>query len=255
MRPSPRMGHHAMSLVSWIAAAIMICNVLMLFPTAFWWLTGTMIVPFPLVRQFDPNREANLFTWYSSLLLIVTSISALVNFGLDSLRTEEARWKRYAWLWLCAVILFLSMDEVATVHETVDRLVRQQLRGAEAWPAWVMQYGKTWIIAYTPGILIVVGSFLFVFRRLWRESHGIALFAMAGLTLWLGAIGLEFSQADLCQELGETEMKPRCLEGEILFEEGCEILGTTSLLVAFVWYANARVTALVSTVRFPPETN
>jgi len=234
-----------MHLVRWIAASVIVCNVLVILPSAFWWLTGTNILPRPLIRHFDPDGEANLFAWYSSLLLILVSISALMNFGLDSLRAETATWKRYFWLWFCAVTLLLSLDEVATIHESIGKLVQRHLQTG-SYAAGPNEIGKRWILAYAPGIVAMIGSLTFVFFRLWRGLRWISLCALTGLAFWIIALGLEFLLTDLC-ETSATQL--RCQQAEVLLEEASEIFGTTGLLIAFVWYAQQRAAGMVSAVR------
>jgi len=233
-------------MVLWIAAGIIACNVLLLFPTVFWWWTGIVLLPLPLVRHFNPDLEANLFTWYSSLLFILTSVSALVNFGLDSIPSGKATWTRYAWLWFCVVTLFLSLDEVATIHESIGRFLEQRMAEQNGWSQWGKDVGKRWILVYSPGIAAVVASILYVFMRLWRRLPGIALCALTGMVLWIASLGMEFFLVEVCRR---SEIPARCEQGEILLEEGCEIFGTTAFLIAFVWYAHHRVTQVVAVRR------
>lgn len=229
-------------MVLWIAAGIITCNVLLLFPTAFWWWTNIVLLPVPIVRHFNPDLEANLFTWYSSLLLILTSVSALMNFGLDSISRTAPSWRRYAWLWFCVVTLFLSLDEVATIHESIGRFLGQQIQGRHGSAEWFNDVGRRWILVYFPGIAAVVASILYVLMRLWKELPIVALCALTGVLLWITSLGLEFFLMEVCQR---AEIPARCEQGEILLEESCEIFGTTAILIAFVWYAHHRVGQLV----------
>ena len=235
--------------VFWLAVIVLLCNVVLLFPAAWWWLTGTNVLPHAFVRHFDLNAESNLFAWYSSLLLTLASITALLNFVLDSFGGRQT-WRRYGWLWFSAVMLFLSMDEIATIHESIDEFTTSRLRGSATWTIWAAGYGRTWILVYAPGILAVIGSISFVFMNLGRTAPGLALCALGGMTLWIISLGLEFSQTDLCMAgTRDPGQELRCLQGEVLLEESAEVFGTTGLLIAFVWYAHQRVTEWVALPR------
>jgi hypothetical protein len=169
----------------------------------------------------------------------------MMNFGLDSLHARTSMRRRYAWLWLCAVTLFLSLEEVATIHESIGDFLHGQLQGGGQWAEWVGKIGRRWVIVYAPAIITVAAFILFMFIRLWREFRGISLSALAGLTLWITSLGLEFFLTDLCRGAGNPL---RCAQGEMLLEEACEIFGTSSLLIATVWYAQLRSTTLIRTI-------
>ena len=235
--------------VRWLAVIVLLCNLVLLFPSAWWWLTGTNVLSQAFVRHFDLNAESNLFAWYSSLLLTLASVAALLNFVLDSFGGSET-WRRYGWLWFSVVMLFLSMDEVATIHESIDELMTRQLRGSGPWTVWAAGYGRTWILVYAPGILAAIGSVVFVFWHLRRSLPGLASCALVGMMLWVISLGLEFVQTDFCMaSTSDPEAEMRCLQGEVLLEESAEVFGTTCLLIAFVWYAHRRVGELVAARR------
>ena len=167
--------------------------------------------------------------------------AALVNFGLDSVAKGERSWLRYAWLGIGGVALFLSLDEVAMIHESVSMVVKQQLADSSFATGGPEVDRRTWILAYAPGILAVICGFLFAFLRLFRSLRGPLLCGLGGLTLWISALVWEFFGDDFARVWGD-----KGLMLETVLEEGSEIFGTTALIVAFAWYGWKRLSVVLS---------
>jgi len=72
------------------------------------------------VRLFDPDAEANVPTWFSSLLLLLAAalLAAMA-------RAKHVRRDPFTPLWIALAMVFagLSVDEFASVHELLDRVV------------------------------------------------------------------------------------------------------------------------------------
>ena len=70
------------------------------------------------IRIFDVNGEANIPTWFSSLLLVLNSfILAII-----AIRTKAQQGRYYTqWFVLAVVFLYLSIDEAALLHEMVEK--------------------------------------------------------------------------------------------------------------------------------------
>jgi hypothetical protein len=132
-----------------------------------------------LSALLDLNHEGNLPTWFEGSLFLVAALVAGVIAALEraARRPDSLRWSA-----LAATILFLSLDEVAGVHEHLS--VSERFLG---------QYGSihnfTWVFV---GIVLmggVAGLFLrFVLRLPARTRNGILL---AGALFVTGAAGFE----------------------------------------------------------------
>jgi hypothetical protein len=224
------------NLIPWLAGCLFLTNTALLIPAALRLFAGIEVVLEPLVRHFNLLEEANLFTSYSSLLLVLTSVAALANFLLEGKRSENQRsLPRYTWLGMGVLSLFLSLEEVVQLHETIQTVFHGWMKGRGEWAEWVGTYGRAWIILYAPGILVVMAVFCSTAPHLFRGCRGGLLLALGGMGLWGLALFLDFFYVDIARVWGIWYFNL-----EVLLEEGAEIFGTSSLLVAFVWYGHGR---------------
>ncbi|MFN8021626.1 MAG: hypothetical protein U0Q03_08880 [Acidimicrobiales bacterium] len=132
---------------------------------------------------FDLNNEANVPTWYSAGQLCV---AALLAWACGSLGQARGLPGRRSWSVVAAALLFVSVDEVAQIHEQVSYYVRRDLHtGGPEWWAWVLPYGAA------TAVLAVV---LF---RWWRSLPPITRRRLTiGATVFVvGAAGLEVAEA------------------------------------------------------------
>ena len=84
-------------------------------------LLTTALVPFnrPLLRQFDLNVESNLASLWSGLLLLMASLHAFDGWARYRLQKPPLGW---AWLIIAAALAGLSLDEVGSIHERLERM-------------------------------------------------------------------------------------------------------------------------------------
>lgn len=130
-------------------------------------------------RLFSTDDEGNVPTWFSAMLLAAIAVTCLGIWLV--LRARRAALRRY-WAGLAAVFGYLSMDELATVHEELiwqlDHL--SERGGAFTFP---------WVIVAAP--LVVVFGLVYL-RFLWlipRRTAG--LLVLAGVLYVGGALGME----------------------------------------------------------------
>ena len=76
------------------------------------------------LRLFDVNKEANLPAWFSSSVLLVSSLVLWA-----TAREKSAVHDRYArhWWVLAAVFRYLSLDELISLHEATSGMIREAL--------------------------------------------------------------------------------------------------------------------------------
>lgn len=182
------------------------------------------------------DREHNLPSWFSGTQLFLLAVAAL-----DIADRERRMRLRTApgpgvWRVIALVFAYLSLDEIAVLHE---RYFREEVRG-------FFGFGSVWV-----SILpwqIVLGPFLAAFAALllavfvtrftpdpalWRPSVG-------GLCCWAGAVLTEGLAKPLFIRLG-------VYRSEVALEESLELVGATLLLLAIARYGR-NVTAGTASV-------
>jgi hypothetical protein len=174
-------------------------------------------------HQFDLFDENNIPTWYSSsLLLFCSALLALI--WIWTVRVGE----RYAvhWLGLSIVLLFLSLDEAASFHESLSDPVR------EAFHATGYLY-FAWVI---PGVLFVlVLGISFVRFLVYLPGTIRRLFVLSGVTFFGGALIPEMWEANYFYSFGTTrDTVPFSLM--VMIEEGAEMLGAVFFVYALCSY-------------------
>ena len=181
--------------------------------------------------QLDLKLEQNVATWYSSVLLLAAATAALLNARLAP-ASSKLKWvHRVGWLSMAFVLIALSADETATIHETLAQLINFINYGAGRPPVKVG--AGDWIPILLPVIILIAAGMIVFFSLLFRICRRAALLALGGVLCWIGAIFAESIEA------GMWRLKmSRTLEG--LIEESLEIVGTTLLLIAFTEFLRRR---------------
>lgn len=131
---------------------------------------------FFLIEWFDVNIEGNFPTIYSSLAIMLAS--ALL-FFITIVNKEQSRPYLY-WLGLAVIFLFLSVDEIASLHETLLSPVRKTLNTS-------VFFYYAWIIPYSIGLVVFLSVYIkFLFSL---EKRIRWLFIISGLTFVMSAVG------------------------------------------------------------------
>ena len=96
------------------------------------------------VRLFSPNEEANIITWYSTSILLLSSfLLGIIAFS------KKSNYDSYTFHWgfLSLVFLYLSVDEAAVIHEMADSPLRSLFNlGAFSYCGWILPAGIAVII-------------------------------------------------------------------------------------------------------------
>lgn len=167
--------------------------------------------PAPIVEVFSLSYEANVPTWYATVLLFACSML------LATIARAEGASRRKSWAMLAAIFAYLSLDEAIEIHELLAYLVP---------PAGgLLRFG--WVI---PGaaITLLVGLVYLPFLRAlaaptrWR-------FVLAGAIYVGGALGME----PLLGWWADTHGDDNLGYGVIDFvEESMELAGASLFLLA-----------------------
>jgi hypothetical protein len=174
--------------------------------------------------QLDLKLEQNVATWYSSVILLAAGTMALLNcWSVPALR--KLRWlHRAGWACMVFVLIGLSADETATIHESLARLFNAMNEGNGH--AQYRVGAGDWIPILLPLMIVVAAGMLAFFLYQFRSNKTVLLLALGGTVFWICALFAESIEAGLTRLV-----MARVTEGFI--EEGCEVVGTTCLLVAF----------------------
>lgn len=144
-----------------------------------------------LAEFFLLNAEKNFPTMFNFGLILVNvvlcSIIALVAFA------SEGRW-RWHWAALALILMFLSFDEAAQIHERFAPL------GAYFVEAEGI-FRFSWVVPAAPAVLI--GGLLFFRFVLSQPRHISNLIILSGLVYLSGAIGMEMASAYHVENGGE----------------------------------------------------
>jgi hypothetical protein len=179
------------------------------------------------VRLFSVAREANIPTWFSSIMLF-SAAALLSGIAEDERKHGKRRFLRHWWV-LAIGLLYMSLDEVAMIHELTVRPLRDLLhtRGF-LYDAWLI-----------PASVIVVLVPVAYVRFLTHLPSRIRLgFILSGATYVAGALGIEFVGSYL------TDYYPdeRVLRGAFAaLEEFLEMSGIVLLIYTLLTHRAARV--------------
>jgi hypothetical protein len=174
------------------------------------------------------DSEGNVATHYSSVLLL--SVAAL--FGVIAvLKNNEHASYSYQWVFLAILFLFFSIDEVAGLHEMLNKPVSRWLS-----PQGIFSFG--WVVIGIPLVFLFVIAYLRFFFHLPIKFR--RLFALASICYIAGALGFELIGA------GYSDIYGRNLVYDLIAttEEALEITGLIltiyALLTYFDEYSNQR---------------
>jgi hypothetical protein len=174
------------------------------------------------VRLFDLDTEANVPTFCAVLQLACAAVLLMV-IGL----TASQRGFAFArhWLVLGAVFTFLSLDELAHIHESLSASVRRRLHVEGFFHfAWVIPYG---ILTAMIGI-----AYLRFLMHLPRRTR--RLMVLSALVYVGGAIGMELYGGYLHTRPGAVAA-PMYMT-EVLIEEGMEMFGSALFIYTLLDY-------------------
>lgn len=218
MSSSPRSPHHAIHGIpkrAWpavLAAAIaaLLCLHLALQYDRFH--THFLTVEFHAL--FDLDEEHNVPSWFSGAQLL---LAAALAYGLSIVHRRANPAAAGAWNRLAAVLVFLSLDEVAGIHETVNSLIVM---------SWALPFG----------IAALVGSLSFIpfIQRLPPPTrNGIVL---SGTLYFTGAVVVELITSHYFDQDTKRQFRYALFT---LVEEGLELFGIWILVRTFLAHMDA----------------
>lgn len=173
-----------------------------------------------LFRLVDLNGEANLSSWFSTMLWATAAVLAW-RIGLR----EQAAGARCGGMWFGLALLFgfLSADEAAQIHEVMGGFLSGRIEGEGAFSYVWVYYGLGFVAAAA-----------LVFGRFWLGLPPGLRFrlAVAAVVFLSGAIGVEMIEAAVEAPGSDVFPLGATWPQAVALEEGLEMLGAILLVAA-----------------------
>ncbi|WP_108213437.1 hypothetical protein [Pontibacter mucosus] len=182
-----------------------------------------------IIPQFELDMERNIPTYFSSFILLLSSV---LLFAVAELKRKQQDKHVWHWRLLSGVFLYMSMDESAGVHEMLIYPLREnfQLTG-------VLYF--SWVIV---GGLLVLGLGLyylpFLFSLSARMRNGLML---AGVVYVSGALGVELFGGYYSDAFGEENFAYGLITTA---EESLELAGVLMLLTILYKHLEQQLASL-----------
>src|ERR671916_1852867 len=205
------------------------------------------------LRIFDVGEERSIPTWFESIQFLLCSILLAVVAVAKKQRND-----RYILHWsvLSIILLLLSLDEVASIHEAIGQQSEHLLHSATGFtPSGAISF--FWVVPGAAFTLIVVLAYLRFLAQLPQTTRRLFLFA--GALFVLGALGIEMLSAQVLSSSGSISdwivssfggivdqgtagAIPMILKGlQTSVEEMFEMLGLTAFVYALLAYIGSYV--------------
>ncbi len=212
------------------------------------------------LRIFDVGEERSIPAWFESLQFLLCSILLAV-----VAVAKKQRGDRYSLHWsaLSIILLLLSLDEVASIHEAIGQQSEHLLHSATGFtPSGAITF--FWVVPGAAFTLIVVLAYLRFLAQLPQTTRRLFLFA--GALFVLGALGIEMLSAQVLSssegivswvvssgsmvDRESASAIPRLIVGlQTSIEEMFEMLGLTVFVYALLAYIRSYVEDINARVR------
>jgi hypothetical protein len=181
-----------------------------------------------LAHLVNVGKEQNIPTWFSSVVLALAAVAAFRC-------AKSAQPDRRAWIILGMGLLFMSCDEVAMIHEKVSSVSYRWVTRAPAFEVVrpvLLHIKAMWVLAVAPLVILWVGWIGYTLRK-WVRSHRTAatLMVVGAMLYFGGSMGIELLKYAL-----PRATPPWVWEARKLVEEGCEMVGSVTLLAGLLGY-------------------
>ena len=130
------------------------------------------------LRLFKFDAEKNIPTFYSSIAILFAGILLSLIYS----KRKEEKLPYRSWLFLSIIFIFLSIDEISSIHERLIIPLRHLFRTSDfLYFAWVIPYGLALLV------------FVIAYSRFWYKLPGNirGLFLLSGTIYVSGALGFE----------------------------------------------------------------
>jgi len=181
------------------------------------------------MAPLEVGNDSSLPTWYSSFALL---ICALLLALITAIKRKAGDTYTYYWFFLSALFFYISIDEVATLRETLDTATPDYLGGI---------FYHTWTVVGIPFVIIFAVIYLKFLASLPKDTK--RLFAVAGGVFVLGAVGVEMLASLINSQMNSTDYSTDSMlytsmlyDTVTTFEEYFEMLGVIIFIYALLLY-------------------
>ena len=192
-----------------------------------------------LADRFILSEESSLPTWYSSLQIFICA-SLLFSIGLGARQLRQKNFRR--WWGLSLLFLYISMDEVATIRESIAGHSKRYLE-----TSGVFHY--SWVIVAIPAVILL--ALLYARFVIQLPNPVRNLFFVSGAMFIAGALGFEMISAFIRSASGVTSLMDAPTRLQVMYaiattiEEALEITGVTVFLYALLVYIKQQNVILI----------
>lgn len=181
---------------------------------------------------FDASSEANIPTYFSSLILF---ISAVILYVIYNTAPKGVGIKKY-WRVLMIIFAWLSVDETASIHEQFGKIGKTlHLHSGYLYYSWIIPY-----------ILFAIIAFFFFLRFLFKLPYATRiLFIISGIIYTGAATCFELFEGNIAKKYGPNTLNDLLLSAT---EEFLEMTGVIIFIYALLRYAAATAPTLFLTI-------
>lgn len=189
--------------------------------------TGQEYVPWVVTHFFHFGFDDNFTAWFSSMLFFAAGVVCLECYGLAVAQGLKRNWSLLA---LCALLVLMSADEVAQIHETLG-IKLKELWGME--DLWFMRHVDwPWLLGI-PLMIVFATVGWSVWGLLGRAPGSRKALAWGFGVILIGGVGLEISSTWMNHEEGQW-----IWDIEMVLEESLEMFGSLLFMHALMVWRN-----------------
>ncbi len=182
-----------------------------------------------LIELFNLNKENNIPTYFSSLMLLACSATLGI---IAFLENRQGKRNYYYWIALAFIFLFLSIDESVQIHERVGAWVHDTLQTSGV-------FHFAWIIPYGILVLGVTAAFARFILKLPLRVKGLMI--VAAVIYVGGALGMEAAASYHYSQDAEYSLTLVIFS---IIEESMELSGLLLFLYALLYYIDAHFSGI-----------
>ena len=172
---------------------------------------------------FDASSEANIPTFFSSLILFISAVILYLIYKT----APKGFGKKMYWQALMIIFAWLSVDETASIHEQFGKIGKTfRLNSDYLYYSWIIPY-----------ILFAIIAFFFFLRFLFKLPYTTRiLFIISGFIYTGAAICFELFEGNIAKKYGPNTLNDLLL---CAIEEFLEMTGVIIFIYALLKYAAA----------------
>lgn len=189
--------HITRRLINWIVGFQLIAAagfaILSLIAAYIWFVKGHDIA-LGFIPQFYADYEANVPNWHSANVILFNAV--LLGLIGWAKKQESDRFYRH-WLGLAIIFVFLSLDEIASIHSMLDKPIRALLHTSGI-------FYLAWTIPYGIFSIIIGASYIIFLKNLSSKLRW--QFIVAGALYVFSALVMEMIESPIEQKYGIQNM-------------------------------------------------